>query len=257
MSTVRKEFEAELRRRNIAFALDKPSGRHRVELTSGSALISLANLEKDVAADGDLSRVTRFVDTVLGSVARSEDALSPDRLLWLLEPNDYVDKPELRVIVSDKVDRVLVQLAADRSEVTWVSQSMIERARLSFDQAGQVASQNLDRELEISKLEFTQIDDVRLGFLAATQPVKASLILAPSFRKKVEEEIGWPVLAVTPDRDFLYFWAASHKSFAGRVGRVVVREFGKASYPISTEVYLIDETGIKAIGEFPQPTSNK
>ena len=193
MSTVRIEFEAELRRRNIAFSVDQESGRHSLELSEGRTLVSLANLEKDVAGDGDLSRVTRFVDTVIESSTRTEEPASPVRLLWLLEPSDYVDKPELRVPVSDKVDRVLVQLAADRSAITWASQSMIESVNLSFEQAGQIASQNLDKELKAAKLEFTQIDDVRLGFLAATQPVKASLILAPSFRKKVEQEIGWPV----------------------------------------------------------------
>jgi len=58
-------------------------------------------------------------------------------------------------------------------------------------------------------------------------------------------------LAVVPDRDFLYLWAARHKDFAPRVGRVLVREYSKASYPISTEVYEITNQGIQAIGEFP------
>ena len=58
-------------------------------------------------------------------------------------------------------------------------------------------------------------------------------------------------MAVVPDRDFLYLWAARHTEFAGRVGGVVVREFAKASYPISTEIYEISDAGIRAIGTFP------
>jgi hypothetical protein len=34
------------------------------------------------------------------------------------------------------------------------------------------------------------------------------------------------------------------------VGRVVVEQYSKASYPISTEVFLITDQGIKAVGEF-------
>jgi hypothetical protein len=63
--------------------------------------------------------------------------------------------------------------------------------------------------------------------------------------------LGWPLMAVAPDRDFLFLWAARHTDFVGRVGSVVVREYSEASYPISTEVWEITETRIKAVGEFP------
>jgi hypothetical protein len=34
----------------------------------------------------------------------------------------------------------------------------------------------------------------------------ASLLLAPTLREMIEDVIGWPVLAVAPDRDFVYMW---------------------------------------------------
>ena len=56
---------------------------------------------------------------------------------------------------------------------------------------------------------------------------------------------------VVPDRGFLYLWAAQHDKFANRLGGVVVEEYAKASYPISTEVYSISDQGVRAVGEFP------
>jgi hypothetical protein len=58
-------------------------------------------------------------------------------------------------------------------------------------------------------------------------------------------------MAVAPDRDFLYLWAARHTDFVHRVGKGVVREYLKASYPLSTEVYEINDEGIRAVGAFP------
>jgi hypothetical protein len=82
-------------------------------------------------------------------------------------------------------------------------------------------------------------------------PFKSSLILAPNLKEVTGPALGWPLLAVTPDRDFLYLWDSRHTDFAGRVGAVVVREFTESSYPISPEVFEITDDGIKAVGEFP------
>ncbi len=96
------------------------------------------------------------------------------------------------------------------------------------------------------------IDGVQLGFIGTPLPFKASLILAPNLREVVGAVLGWPLMAVVPDRDFLYIWGARHTEFVQRVGGVVVREYSKASYPISTEVYEITDQKIRAIGEFPK-----
>jgi hypothetical protein len=56
---------------------------------------------------------------------------------------------------------------------------------------------------------------------------------------------------VIPNRDFLYVWAAQHRDFIHRVGKVVVREFTTSPYPLITEVFEIGDAGIAAIGAFP------
>ena len=114
-----------------------------------------------------------------------------------------------------------------------------------------MAFTNLGRALTEASVESQDLDAVQLGFIGTSLPFKASLILAPDFRQVVEPLLGWPLLAVFPDRDFLYLWAARHTDFAQRVGPVVVREYSQASYPLSTEVFEITDSNIRAIGEFP------
>jgi len=249
---IETQFEDELLRRGHTFSLDLESGRHVVEVEGWRMLISLDNLRRDVAADGDVGRIVRFVDSVVASVGASRAALSADRLYWCVESSDYEERAEYRFAMSNLVDRVLVHWSAEGNLVTWVTPSMLESLKLSEADAGDFAFRNLGRALSEASVESQDIDGVKLGYINTSLPFKASLILAPNLREVIGAVLGWPIMAVIPDRNFLYFWAAQHTTFIQRVGGVVVREYSRSSYPLSTEVYEITDNAIRAIGEFPK-----
>jgi len=248
---VRVLFENELRKRGLHFSIDAESGRHAVEIGGGRNLVSIENLQRDIESDGDAGRVSRFVDAIEASSNISDATLlSTERLYWCLEPNDYEERADFHIAISDRVDRVLVHLSADGDLITWVTPGMLKTLALSESEAGAMAFTNLSRELSEATVEFQEIDGVKLGFISTSLPFKTALILAPNLRAVVESVLGWPLMAITPDRDFLYLWATQHEDFVQRVGSVAVREYSKASYPISTEVYEITEQRIRAVGEF-------
>lgn len=244
-------FEVELRRRGISFQSDG-SGGYEISLQERRFRVSLDNLARDVVGDNrDAERVAFFVDQV---VAASEPRLvTSNRLYWYLETNDYADEPAYRTAISPRVDRVLVHAKDDDSLMTWIAPDDLQSMGLSARQATERAWSNLDAELRRSRIETREVDGVTLGMLETAFPWKASLILAPGLREVVSGILGWPVLAVTPDRSFLYLWSADRPEFASRLGGVVIREFEHASYPLTTEVFEIGAT-VRAIGAFtPQP----
>lgn len=214
-------------------------------------LVSLDNLKRDISNDGDRGRVSRFVDAVVASADASEAVRSADQLYWCLEPSDYEERADYRVALSDRVDRVLIHLSPDGRLVTWVTPAMLGSLGLSQSEAGARAFTNLGRALSEASIESRDIDGVQLGFIGTSLPFKASLILAPNLHQVLGPVLGWPLMAVVPDRDFLYVWAARHTDFVQRVGGVVVREYSQASYPISTEVYEITDQKIRPVGAFP------
>ena len=71
--------------------------------------------------------------------------------------------------------------------------------------------------------------------------------MAPNLKASLENKLGWPIVAVAPDRDFLDLWAAKREKFVDRVGSTTVEQYSKASYPLSTEVYSVSDAGIRAI----------
>ncbi len=245
----RNLFEEELRQRNIPFSIDADSGRHALNIGGMHLLVSLHNLERDLAGDGDTGRVPRFVDSIASECGNAE--LSVDQLYWCLEPNDYEEKADFRSAVSDRVDRVLVHLDRTNRHITWVTPGMLEALGLTDAEAGTRAFDNLGRVLGESTVEFQDIDGVRLGYLGSFLPFKSALLLAPNLQEVAGSVLGWPLLAVAPSREFLYLLAARHTEFIPRIGGVVVQEYSTGSYPISTEVFEITEEAIRVIGEFP------
>jgi hypothetical protein len=249
--SIRELFEAELRRRGLSFTIDEATGRHVIQAADWRLLVSLDNLQKEVRKDYDIKRVSRFVDAIIATSTPLDIALSSERLFWCLDRNDYTESADYRIAISDCVDRVLVEPSHDARLIRWVSSDMLHGLAMSEHDAGAKAFSNLARALTEATLESHDIDGVPLGYLATSLPFKASLMLAPNLKEVIGARLGWPLMAVAPDRNFLYLWAACHADFVQRVGHVVVDEHERAAYPISTEVFEINDDGIRAIGEFP------
>jgi hypothetical protein len=244
-------FEQELTRRGVVFRLDGESHRYRIEHQGGNLLVSLDNLARAYNRNRDGSRIASFVDIILGN--RFEDRAWPEAqpsILFALEPSDHVEPSDLRTPLSKRVDRVPVYVS-DRGTITWITQAMLDDWNISLAELETTASGNLGAALAAANVAYEDIDGVRLGIIETDLAFKTALILAPNLREVVSPTLGWPLLAVIPDRDFLYLWAAQHRDFIHRVGEVVVREFTTSPYPLTTEVFEIGDTGIVATGAFP------
>jgi hypothetical protein len=241
-------FESELRRRGLTFAVDRESGRYEITVSGTRLLVSVDNLGRRLHGDArDAERVSGFVDSLVA--AGEPHSITSAGLYWCLEPNDYSNQAAYRVAVSPQVDRVLVNVAEDESLITWVTAPNLQSIGLSAADASDQAWLNLDAALRRSRLETDEVDGVTLAILHTDFPSKASLVLAPCLRDVVSGAVGWPILAVAPDRDFVYLWNAERRDFIERLGGIVAREYGRAPYPLTTEVLEIGDS-VQAIGTF-------
>jgi hypothetical protein len=100
-----------------------------------------------------------------------------------------------------------------------------------------------------TEVSFTEIKGDKLGMLKVEEPYKAALILTKTLKDKVSNELGWPIFAVAPTRDFVYLFS-KHSSLVNKVGQVVIREFNNSGYPISTDVWELNDNEQKVIGTY-------
>lgn len=242
-------FEAELRRRDVSFRHRVEDGRYEVSLSTGALLVSLENLARELRGDGgDVSRVAYFTDAVLAT--GRDRPVAHERLFWCLEASHLAEVAPYRVSVSRRTDRVLADYAGDASRIRWVTPRDLDAVGLSEEDAFARGWANLDVALHGARIQTETVDGVAIVWLDTDFLSKASLILAPGLRDVVGPYLGWPVLAVAPDRGFVYLWAADNRDLIPRLGHVVVRESRTAPYPVTTEVFEIGDT-VEAIGTFP------
>ena len=244
---VRGLVEAELARRGFTFAIDLRTKRLIVKTDEDAFVLSLDNLERIYALNPSPNSVLWFLDAALAPAAE----ISTDGLIWLLEPNDYEHRAHFIASISPRLDRVLAHAAPDGSRIGWIRPADLDALGIDLVRASDQAFSNLDRELRQAKLTTDDRSPLPVLMIITNFPSKASLLLAPSLRESVSPHIGWPVLAVAPDRDFVLLWNAKHEDLIQRFGPVVLRENRRAPYPLSVEVFRIDET-LRAVGELRQ-----
>jgi hypothetical protein len=251
---VRELFLAELERQHL-FAQEQEDGTFTLTVEGTVITASLENLSRDFEEDGDEERITHFVQTLREAVQLVPPSwdLARSRLFLSAEPGDHDFGEVCHQHVSDQVALVLVYVSDPAQHIVWVTPGMLQSWSVSRERAEAHATDNLARLLDATPLETTQADGHLLGMLATHSPLKATLIFAPNLRAKVEATLGWPVLAVIPTRDFCYLIPTSAEALLSSIGQVVIGEYTKRGYPVSTEVFHIDDAGPRATGAFQSP----
>jgi hypothetical protein len=165
---------------------DDETQQYRVQHQGRELLVSLDNLARAYDRDRDEACVASFVDNLLSPYVEEQSWEEVRRLiLFALEPSDYAEPPPLRTPISDRVDRALVVVRAPRQNVSFITPPMVDKWQVSLAEVEATASRNLAAALAAAKLEYEDVDGVRLGFLGTELPIKAALILAPNLREVV------------------------------------------------------------------------
>ncbi len=249
-------FLRELARRGIAAPKAQAEGTFVVEIGDAKFTVSLDNLGKDFAGDQDAGRVGRFVDAILATF----EPLPPwpqakAGIRFSAEPSDHEFGDTLYDPITDSLCRVLAYVDEEETRITWLTPSLLDEWDKSKDTVAEAAAQNMVDLLRRTPIEIEAIEQFRLGIFATHSPFKASLIFSPNLKEVLSAKLGWPVYAVIPCRDFTYVLPEEDHDLIARLGEVVVREFSRSAYPISTEVFRVSDDGIEAIGHFPVESS--
>ena len=106
--------------------------------------------------------------------------------------------------LTNDTSAVLVWAPPDEQIIVWLRRKNLSDWLTEEVEATQLEREGLDRLLADINLVPQVIDQQHSVALFETDSVfKASLLLAPGLRAKVEPLLGWPVCAVAPCRDFV------------------------------------------------------
>lgn len=253
-------FEARIKEHGMAFEIDE-NGLYVFQVEGTTFTVNLENVAKDYQRDQDPDAIRRFADRLLADYNES----TPDWqtvqpfIRFQLEPDDYADGFDgtLHSRVDDDLVKVFVYTPEDGSRITWISDDTVAGWGVSTDQVIATAERNMRKVTAESQIELKEIDGVTLGMISTEEfPFKASILLADNFRQLVEPQLGFPVYAVAPCRDFVFLIPHNNKDFLGRLGGVVKKEYHESGHSVTMDILEITDEGMSAIATFAPKNKN-
>jgi hypothetical protein len=230
-----------------------PGGMYVVVLDGRELTLNTQNIRAEVVRDNDTSEIGRFLDNVANAqVSLPEWVHAKAHLFPMIESIDVeLGEETVSRELTDRTKVVLAFYQPGSGSLRFVTEADLATWGTSVDEAWSVAESSFAGLVARTKIEVLKAGDLALGTVHVHAPYKASVILSPALKQQLPVEMGWPVLAVAPARDFVYLIRKDDQESLGRIGAVVVREFRQSGYPVSTEVWELSDDGAKAMGEFP------
>lgn len=253
-------FERRLRSRGAWFVFDVDMDTYRLANVDGlESAISLSNVARELASDGDIYRAIRFADNMLLAVGYPKDwSTVKHQVLWDIQSNMLEGQSDLTYHLSDQTHQVPVILDPETKHILFLDSHMLIEMNVSEEMIEQTADENLCAEARNAVFIVREYAGVKYAIVSTDLPSKASLILAPNLREIVEHNLGWPLFAVIPRRDFMFLYDARcfdkgaediFEKVPG-LGNIVLEEFELGAYPLSTEIFKITDEGVRAVAEY-------
>lgn len=166
--------------------------------------------------------------------------------------NVEIDEKTVARSITSETRVVLAFHVEGSGQIRFVRSSDLKDWKVTAEDAWEVAFAELERRASRTEVEILPAGELVVASIFASEPYKASLLLARNLKERLPSSLGWPVIAVAPARDFVYLVRKTDFEKAGGLGAIVLREFNNSGYPISTEVWEISDTGMDAVGYYPQ-----
>jgi hypothetical protein len=89
---------------------------------------------------------------------------------------------------------------------------------------------------------------VLYAILADEDPFLTGVILSPKLHERFKETLGDRIQVLLLERNRVYLFPATGGRLA-EFGPALVEEYGRARFPVSLEIFLLDRDGFRVVGE--------
>jgi hypothetical protein len=247
------EFKSQIEKQGMKIDSVDETGLIYISKSEWTLKISLENVRRDYERDKDKSHISDFVQTLVSYSIEipSNWNDAKDSIYISLFPNDYDFKDFLNHKITDEFSKIYVH--SGQNKFSWISKDDLEKWKITEPELDKQANLNADKLLLKTEITFDTIENRKLGLINADHPtLKGALLFAPTMKEKVRKDFGFPFYAVIPVRDFCYIFSEKDFDFFSKqIGNVVVDEYKKSGYPITTEILKFTDKGVEAVGKYP------
>ena len=245
------KFKTQLKNKGLTIDSIDKDGFILINIEETELKVSLENVRRNYERDNDDSYITDLVNTIVSHSSKKEDWENiKDKIYVQFFPNDF----EFENLVYEKVTNEFskVFMVNTNNNFSFISDDDLIDWKLDLDALKNQVNLNLDTFVDKIQIEVEDVDNHKLGMINIEEVwLKSACLFSSKIKNLVKSNIGFPFYAVIPVRDFCYiFGEQDFEYFSERLGSVVVEEYEKSGYPITTEILKFSETGVKAMGKY-------
>ncbi|MNX66335.1 hypothetical protein D3C86_974240 [compost metagenome] len=245
------KFRTQLKNKGLTIDSIDKDGFILINIEETELKVSLENVRRNYERDNDDSYITDLVNTIVSNSSKKEDWENiKDKIYIQFFPNDF----EFENLVYEKVTNEFskVFMVNINNNFSFISDDDLRDWKLDLEALKNQVNLNLDTFVDRIQIEVEDVDNHKLGMINIEEVwLKSACLFSSKIKNLVKSNIGFPFYAVIPVRDFCYiFGEQDFEYFSERLGSVVVEEYEKSGYPITTEILKFSETGVKAMGKY-------
>lgn len=245
------KFKMQLENKGLTIDSIDKDGFILINVEESELKVSLDNVRRNYERDNDDSYITDLVNTIVSHSSKKEDWENiKDKIYVQFFPNDF----EFENLIYEKVTNEFskVFMLNTNNNFSFISDDDLIDWNLDLEELKNQVDLNLDTFLDKVQIEIEDVDNHKLGMIHIEEVwLKSACLFSSKIKDLVKNNIGFPFYAVIPVRDFCYiFGEQDFGYFSERLGSVVVEEYEKSGYPITTEILKFSETGVEAMGKY-------
>ena len=245
------KFKIQLENKGLTIDSIDKDGFILINVEESELKVSLDNIRRNYERDNDDSYITDLVNTIVSHSSKKEDWENiKDKIYVQFFPNDF----EFENLIYEKVTNEFskVFMLNTNNNFSFISDDDLIDWNLDLEELKNQVDLNLDTFLDKVQIEIEDVDNHKLGMIDIEEVwLKSACLFSSKIKDLVKNNIGFPFYAVIPVRDFCYiFGEQDFEYFSERLGSVVVEEYEKSGYPITTEILKFSETGVEAMGKY-------
>lgn len=217
--------------------------------------VSLDNVRRSYEQEGTFDHLDNLVESIHSHLMEIH---IPDwdqaylKVYCSLFPSDYDFGDFLHEKVTDEFHKTYVFYESE--QYIWIDHAQLDEWQIDEQTFKQQVTFNMNALLDESRIETTELEDgLKLAFFETTiEGVKSALLFNENIKEKIEPVLGWPIYCVLPVRDFCYMFSEKDKELLNHLGEIVLNEYTRSAYPVTTEALLISDGGIRTVGNYKE-----
>ncbi|MFB3386974.1 hypothetical protein [Flavobacterium sp. LAR06] len=245
------KFKMQLESKGLIIDSIDEDGFINVNVEESYLKISLDNVRRNYERDYDDSHITDLINVIVSHSSKKEDWEEIKNKVYIqFFPNDFDFENLIYEKVTNEFSKVF--MVSTNNSFSFVSDDDLIDWNLDLDDFKKQVDLNLDIFLDKVQIEVEDIDSHTLGMINIEDVwLKSACLFTLKIKDLVKDNIGFPFYAVIPVRDFCYIFGEQDlEYFSERLGSVVLEEYEKSGYPITTEILRFSENGVESIGKY-------